>query len=126
MRMVGSGSWIASARPRTSIARGRRIGADEVVDDESGPATVGAALLAGQLLLALHPESQVFSESDFYGQGFYMGALYALTAALALALWSWLGRRLDEAYPALATLFWLGVLAVLLGVALPHASNRPP
>jgi len=98
------------------------IGADEVVDDESGPATVGAALLAGQLLLALHPESQVFSESDFYGQGFYMGALYALTAALALALWSWLGRRLDAAYLAVATLFWLGVLAVLLGVALPHAS----
>src|SRR5215208_4292357 len=85
-------------------------------------AAVGAALLAGQLLLALHPESQVFSESDFYGQGFYMGALYALTVALALALWSWLGRRLDAAYLAVATLVWLAVLAVLLGVALPHAS----
>ena len=110
--------------PATHLARSGPpgIGVDEVVDDESGPATVGAALLAGQLLLALHPESQVFSESDFYGQGFYMGALYALTAALALALWSWLGRRLDAAYLAVATLFWLGVLAVLLGVALPHAS----
>jgi hypothetical protein len=85
-------------------------------------AAVGAALLAGQLILALHPESQVFSESDFYGQGFYMGALYALTVALALALWSWLGRRLDAAYLAVATLFWLAVLALLLGVVLPHAS----
>jgi hypothetical protein len=85
-------------------------------------AAVGAALLAGQLLLAVHPESQVFSESDFYGQGFYTGALYALTVALAFALWSWIGRRLEATYLAVAALGWLAVLAVLLGVALPHAS----
>jgi hypothetical protein len=85
-------------------------------------AAVGATLLAGQLILAAHPESQVFSERDFYGQGFYMGALYALTMALAFALWSWLGRRLDATYLAVAALSWLAVLAVLLGVALPHAS----
>jgi hypothetical protein len=83
---------------------------------------VGAALLASQLLLAAHPESQVFSESDFYGQGFYMNALYTLTVALALVLWAWLRRRLEAAYLAMAVLFWLAVLAVLLGVALPHAS----
>jgi len=83
---------------------------------------VGAALLAGQLLLAVHPESQVFSESDFYGQGFYMSALYTLTVALALVLWAWLGRRLEAAYLAVAALGWLAVLAVLLGVALPNAS----
>ena len=85
-------------------------------------AAVGAALLAGQFLLALHPEFQVFSESDFYGQGFYMGALYTLTVALAFALWSWIGRRLEATYLAVAALGWLAVLAVLLGVALPHAS----
>jgi hypothetical protein len=84
----------------------------------------GAALLAGQLMLAAHPEAWVFGEHDFYGQGYYMGALYALTVALAFSLWSWLGRKLEAVYLAVAALFWMGVLAVLMGIALPHASYQ--
>ena len=85
-------------------------------------AAAGAAYLAGQLLLVTHPESRVFDEGDFYGQGFYMGAMYALTVALALALWSRLGRRLEATYLAVAALFWLGVLAALYATASPTLS----
>jgi hypothetical protein len=88
-----------------------------------GMVAAGAlATLAWLAILGAHPESRVFSESDFYGQGYYTSALYALTVALALALWSWLGRRLGAAHLAVAALFWLAVLAVLMGIALPHAS----
>ena len=38
-------------------------------------AAAGAAYLAGQLLLATHPESWIFDEGDFYGQGLYMCAM---------------------------------------------------
>ena len=85
-------------------------------------AAAGAAYLAGRLLLVTHPESWVFDEGDFYGQGFYMGGMYALTAALALALWSWLGRRLEATYLAVAALGWLGVLAALYAIASPTLS----
>jgi hypothetical protein len=81
-----------------------------------------AALLAGRLILAAHPESRVFGELDFYGQGFYMGALYALTIAFALALWSRIGRRLEAAYLAVAALVWVGVPAVFFALASPSAS----
>jgi hypothetical protein len=85
-------------------------------------AAAGAAVLAGQLILASHPEAWVFGEADFYGQGYYMGALYAFTVALALALWSWIGRRLGAAYLAVAALIWLGALAVFYAIASPHGS----
>jgi hypothetical protein len=85
-------------------------------------AAAGVAYLAGQLLLVTHPESWVFDEQDFYGQGFYMGAMYALTVALALALWSWLGRRLEATYLAVAALGWLGVLAAFYAIASPTVS----
>jgi hypothetical protein len=85
-------------------------------------AAAGAAHLAGQLLLVTHPESWVFDEGDFYGQGFYMGAMYAFTVALALAMWSWLGRRLEAAYLAVAALFCLGLLAAFYAIASPTDS----
>jgi hypothetical protein len=85
-------------------------------------AAAGAAYLAGQLILAAHPEAWVFGEADFYGQGFYMGALYAFTVALALALWFWIGRRLEATYLAVAALLLLGVLAVFYSIASPHGS----
>jgi hypothetical protein len=79
-----------------------------------------AALLAGRLILTAHPESRVFGELDFYGQGFYMGALYALT--IASALWPRIGRTLEADYLAVAALGWVGELAVLMGIASPSAS----
>lgn len=85
-------------------------------------AAAAAALLASQLILAAHPESLVFGERDFYGQGFYMGALYALTVALALAWWSRVGCGIQASYLAVAALGWTGVLAVILGLALPGMS----
>ena len=85
-------------------------------------AAAGAALLAEQLILAAHPESRVLGEHDFYGQSFYMGALYALTVSLALVLWSWIGRRLEADYLAVAAIGWSAVLAVFMGFALPDRS----
>jgi hypothetical protein len=85
-------------------------------------AAAGAAVLAGQLILAAHPEAWVFGEADFYGQGFYMGALYAFTVALAFAPWSLIGRRLDAAYLAVAALLLLGVLALFYAIASPYGS----
>jgi hypothetical protein len=85
-------------------------------------AAAGAAVLAGQLILAAHPEAWVFGERDFYGQGFYMGALYAFTVALAFALWYWIGRRLEATYLAVAALIWLGMLAVFYAIASPYGS----
>ena len=85
-------------------------------------AAAGVGHLAGQLLLVTHPESWVFDEGDFYGQGFYMGAMYAITVALALALWFWLGRRLQAAYLAVAALGWLAVLAAFYAIVSPTVS----
>ncbi|HEX5975534.1 MAG TPA: M20/M25/M40 family metallo-hydrolase, partial [Rubrobacteraceae bacterium] len=81
-----------------------------------------AATLAWLAILAAHPEAEALSERDFYGQSFYTGALYALTVALALALWSWIGRRLEAVHLAVAALGWLAALALLLAAALPHGS----
>jgi hypothetical protein len=66
-----------------------------------------AATLAWLAILAAHPEAEALSERDFYGQGFYTGALYALTVALALALWCWIERRLGAVHLAGQRRLWL-------------------
>jgi hypothetical protein len=113
--VIALGVW----RRRLSV---RGLAGALVVLTLGAVAAAGAAVLAGQLILAAHPEAWVLGEGDFYGQGFYMGALYAFTVALALALWSWIGRRLEAAYLTVAALFWLGVLAVFYAIASPHGS----
>lgn len=84
--------------------------------------TALAAHLAWQAILAAHPESLTFAERDFYGRGVAMTGLYALTAALALALWPWLDRRIGTLNLAAATLVWAAVLAVYFAIVQPGAS----
>ena len=100
----------------------RRLAGAMLVLTLGALAAAVAAILAARLIIAAHPESGVFGELDFYGQGFYMGAMYAFTVALAVALWSWIGRRLDAAYLGVAALFWAGILAVVYAIASPFAS----
>jgi hypothetical protein len=101
---------------------GRRLAGTMLVLALGALAAAIAALLAGQLILAAHPESGVFGERDFYGQGYYMGAMYAFTVALAFALWFRIGRRIEATYVAVAALVWVGVLAVYFTLASPSAS----
>jgi hypothetical protein len=113
--VIAFGVW----RGRLSV---RGLAGALVVLTLGAVAAAGAAVLAGQLILAEDPEAWLFGEADFYGQGFYMGALYAFTVALAFALWYWIGRRLEATYLAVAALLLLGVLAVFYSIASPHGS----
>jgi hypothetical protein len=113
--VIGLGVW----RRRLNV---RSLTGALVVLTLGAVAAAGAAVLAGQLILAAHPEAWVFGERDFYGQGFYMGALYAFTVALAFALWSLIGRRLEATCLAVAALIWLAVLTVFYAIASPYGS----
>jgi hypothetical protein len=74
-----------------------------------GVAIAGAvvAQVAWQVIMATHPESRVFRDADFYGQAWYVGALYAIALAACLALWSWLIRKFGG--DALTTAGTLGI-----------------
>jgi hypothetical protein len=76
-----------------------------------------AGHLAWQPIVAAHPESRLFAESDFYGQEFYLGGLYVLVVALMLVAVPLLSRRLGRENVAVAGVAWLVAASLLLSVA---------
>jgi hypothetical protein len=75
--------------------------------------------LAWQAVVAAHPESSLFAERGFYGQGWYLGGTYSLALALALAAGSRLVRRVGARHLAAAGVAAGAVLALLFAVARP-------
>jgi hypothetical protein len=88
-----------------------------------GGALAVAAQLAWQAIVAAHPEAPFFAERGFYGQGWYVGAIYALVVALALAASPWLGRRVGEPNVMAAGLAATVALALLFAVATPGLAD---
>jgi hypothetical protein len=82
-------------------------------------AVAGAGHLVWQIVLATHPESQVFGEADFYGQSWFVGALLAAALALGSALWPGLARRVGEANLALAGALATALLALVIALTQP-------
>jgi hypothetical protein len=60
------------------------------------------AQLGWEAIVTAHPEARFFAERGFYGQPWYVGGTYALAAALILASWPWLVRRVGELHLAAA------------------------
>jgi hypothetical protein len=77
------------------------------------------AQLAWQAVAAAHPEAQYFAERGFYGQSWFVGAVYALVLALALAAGPRLVRRVGEPNLMAAGLGATVALALLFAVATP-------
>lgn len=113
---VGTAASIALGLRRRWLA-GRHLALGLLVVPLASVAAALAAHLAWLAILALHPESRVFAERDFYGAGVALSGLYALTVAVVLALWPWLGRRIGATTLAAAALTWAAALAVLLALA---------
>jgi hypothetical protein len=88
----------------------------------------GAALAAGaghllwRPILASHLESGAFAERDFYGQDLYVGGLYVLVVAVALAALPWLSGRLGRGNVAVAGVAPLVLVGLVQSAVQPLAS----